>query len=180
MNPDVLEHLGCIGDGIYQSNLEIVKISRKEINFIKEVAKKNPRKRARICAHKSNEQSLHEMMIAICSDSYIHPHRHLGKSESFHVVEGEVDVVVMTDDGDIKEIVELGDPSSGRNFYYRLSNADFHTLIIWTDMLVVHEVTNGPFLPEETELAPFAPSETNHSEALQYIHGLKNQVYGNT
>ena len=178
MNNKILNHLTEIGEGIYQSNLEIVKISEHDINFIKEVAKTTPRKRARICAHQSNQHALHEMMIAICADSYIHPHRHIGKSESFHVIEGEVDVVVMSDNGGIKEVVELGDSKSNRNFYYRLSNAYFHTLIIKSDLLVVHEVTNGPFLPTETELASFAPQESESEAANEYMSSLMKQVYG--
>jgi len=170
--------LSCIGEGIYQSDQDIVKLSLDEINFIKEMARDNPRKRARICAHQSGDDTLHEMMIAICLDSYIHPHRHLGKSESFHIIEGKVDVVVLADNGKIMEIVELGDQSTGMNFYYRLSNANYHTLLIHSDMLVVHEVTNGPFLKEQTELAPFAPTEEDSIGVLKYIENLKNESCG--
>ena len=159
-----MSHLNCIGEGIYQSEERIVKLSNEDIRFIKNAAHNTPRKRARICTHQSNENDLHEMIIAICSDSYIHPHRHIGKSESFHIIEGRVDVVVFSDDGKIMEIVELGDQSTGSNFYYRLSNSYYHTLLIYSDMLVVHEVTNGPFSREETELAPFAPSEDDPIE----------------
>lgn len=183
MNEMTLEtpsHLRCIGDGIYQSKLEIVKVSKSDIDFIKNAAQNVQRKRARICAHLSNEQPLHEMMIALCSDSYIHPHRHIGKSESFHIVEGIVDVVVMNDDGSIKEVVELGDQSTERNFYYRLSNSYFHTLIIHSAILVVHEVTNGPFLQEQTEMAPFAPNESETSDAARYIEQLKKKLYGDS
>lgn len=165
-----------IGDGIFQSDQDIVKFSMQEVDFVKDAAKRCSRRRARICAHQSNENSLHEMMIAICSDSYIHPHRHIGKSESFHIIEGKVDVVVLNDDGGIMEIVKLGDQSTGRNFYYRLSNAHYHTLLIHSDMLVVHEVTNGPFSREQTELAPFAPPEEEPVMAMKYIEKLKKQA----
>ena len=178
MNASSKNNLSCIGEGIYQSNLGIVKISPEDIEFIKQIANVVARRRARICAHQSNDQPLHEMMIAICSDSYIHPHRHLGKSESFHIVEGQVDVIVLDDEGGIREVVQLGDPLSGKNFYYRLSNAYYHTLIIHSDVLVVHEVTNGPFVAEETQLAPFAPDETNAEASKNYMQQLKKQVYG--
>ena len=76
------------------------------------------------------------MLIAISSDSYIHPHRHVGKSESFHIVEGEVDVAVFDEAGDVVDVIELGAMGSGRNFYYRLSESAFHTLLIRTEFLV--------------------------------------------
>ena len=147
----------------------IVKVGREELAFLKRQALENQRKRARICAHQTNEDSLHEMVIAISAASYIHPHKHLGKSESFHIIEGEVDVVMFDDQGAIVDIIELGDAASQRNFYYRLSESAFHTLLIRTDFLVVHEVTNGPFLRDKTVLATFAPPEERVADAKAYV-----------
>jgi cupin fold WbuC family metalloprotein len=154
----------------------IVKIGAEEIAFLKKCAKGNKRHRARICAHRSEEDTLHEMLIAISANSYIHPHKHLGKSESFHIVDGIVDVVVFDDLGEIVEIIELGDARSGRNFYYRLSESAFHTLLIRTNFLVVHEVTNGPFSREKTVLADFAPSEERVVEAVAYIRKVAERA----
>ena len=150
--------------------------SEGEIAFLKRQAQMSPRKRARICAHKSNSDPLHEMLIAISSDSYIHPHRHINKSESFHILDGEVDVVVFDNDGNIEDVIQLGAKGSGRNFYYRLSESAFHTLLIRPDVLVVHEVTNGPFATDGTVLAPFAPKE-DQAEAVQtYMQDLSHRV----
>jgi cupin fold WbuC family metalloprotein len=77
----------------------IVKVGQEELAFLKQQAAGNLRKRARICAHKTNDDALHEMLIAISAKSYIHPHKHLGKSESFHIIDGLVDVVVFDDQG---------------------------------------------------------------------------------
>lgn len=158
-----------VNDEVFIAMDSIVKIGQDELAFLKQQAAFNERMRARICAHKTNEDALHEMLIAISAKSYIHPHKHLRKSESFHIVDGIVDVVVFDDLGEIVEIIELGDARSGRNFYYRLSESAFHTLLIRTDFLVVHEVTNGPFLREETVLADFAPPEEQVAEAEAYI-----------
>ena len=127
------------------------------------------RKRARVCAHKSNDDPLHEMLIAISAQSYIHPHQHRAKSESFHVVEGAVDVVVFDAAGTVTDVIELGDPTTGRPFFYRLAPGAFHALVIKTEFLVVHEVTNGPFSPEETVLAPWAPPEDRTTETVAYM-----------
>lgn len=162
-------NLKKINDEVFVAEDAIVKVGGEELAFLKAQARGNGRKRARICAHKSNDDTLHEMLIAISSDSYIHPHKHLGKSESFHIVEGIVDVVVFDDHGEIAEIIGLGDAASGRNFFYRLSDSAFHTLLIRTDYLVVHEVTNGPFMRDRTVLADFAPMESEKSEAAQYM-----------
>jgi cupin fold WbuC family metalloprotein len=158
-----------LNEEVFISADSIVKIGGEEIAFLKKCARSNKRQRARLCAHKTDEDALHEMLIAISAKSYIHPHKHLGKSESFHIVDGIVDVVVFDDLGEIVQIIELGDARSGRHFYYRLSESTFHTLLIRTEFLIVHEVTNGPFLREKTVLADFAPREEEVAEAGAYI-----------
>ena len=169
-------NLRKVNDGVFVSQDLIVTIGPAEIAFVKAQAAANGRKRARICAHKSNDDTLHEMVIAISAQSYIHPHKHLGKSESFHIVEGAVDVVVFDDGGAVADIIELGDPTTGRFFFCRLAPGAFHTLLIKTDFLVVHEVTNGPFSGEETVLAPWAPPEDQFAETRKYIRHVAQLV----
>ena len=137
------------------------RIGPAEIAFLKNQAATSNRRRARICAHPSNENPLHEMVIVAASDSYIHPHRHHGKSESFHIIEGEVDIVMFDDNGEVTDIVELGDIFSKKPFFYRLSDERFHTLCIHSEFLVFQEVTNGPFVPDATVFAKFAPDESD-------------------
>lgn len=162
-------NLQKINDEVFIAQDAIVKIGGRELAFLKDQARINQRKRARICAHKSNDDTLHEMLIAISAGSYIHPHKHPDKSESFHIIDGIVDVVVFDDQGGIIEVLKLGDTRSGRNFYYRLSQSTFHTLLIRSDFLIVHEVTNGPFSRDKTLLADFAPAENQKTEAAEYM-----------
>lgn len=170
-------NLQKVNDEVFVALDPIVKWGGEEIAFLKRTALASPRKRARICAHKTNEDALHEMIIAISAASYIHPHRHIGKSESFHIVEGEVDVAVFDDAGKVVDVIELGAVGSGRRqFYYRLSESAFHTLLIRSDCLVVHEVTNGPFARDRTVLAPFAPSEERQEAARDYMRRVAEQV----
>lgn len=164
------------GDGIFFTREPIVCLGDEALLFLKQQAKASNRKRARICAHRSGKDALHEMLIAISADSYIHPHRHIDKSESFHIVEGFVDVVIFDDAGAVTDIVSLGALGSGRNFYYRLSESRFHTLLIHSEQLVVHEVTNGPFIKNQTELAPFAPREEDREAGLKYMKYLAREV----
>lgn len=168
-----------LGPGVYASTKAITCWGEDEISFIKKVALETPRLRARICAHLTGEDLLHEMLIAISCKSYIHPHRHVIKSESFHVVEGIVDIIVLDEWGEISEIVELGPPGSGRPFYYRMSESKFHTLRIHSNILVVHEVTNGPLEANGTVMAEFAPNEANKTEVAIYekLLSKKIQIY---
>ena len=154
----------------------IAAVGPAEIDMLKAAVKASPKRRARINAHPDGEDALHEMIIAIDASSYIRPHKHPSKSEAFHIVEGEVDIVVFNDDGGIDRIVELGAPGSRRPFYYRMSNAFFHTLIIRSDLLVVHEITNGPFRPSATVFADFAPDDREADQAEAYQAELVRRV----
>jgi cupin fold WbuC family metalloprotein len=158
-----------INDEVFVAEDAIVKLGPSEIAFVKQQAAANQRQRARICAHKTNDDALHEMVIGISAKSYIHPHRHLDKSESFHIVEGVVDVVVFDDAGAVIDIIELGDMTTGRLFFYRLDQSAFHTLLLKTEFLVVHEVTNGPFARDKTVLASWAPPEDQPEQAAAYM-----------
>jgi cupin fold WbuC family metalloprotein len=157
-----------INDEVFVASGPIVRLGSDDIDFLKRQACLSPRGRARICAH-HDDDAIHEMIIAISSSSYIRPHRHLGKSESFHIVDGSADIVMFDDDGEIIDVIELGDRNSRRSFYYRLSEGTFHMPLSRADMLVIHEVTNGPFDRDRTIYAPFAPAEDQVGQAQKYM-----------
>ncbi|HEX5126618.1 MAG TPA: WbuC family cupin fold metalloprotein [Rhodocyclaceae bacterium] len=137
----------------------IASIGAAEIELLKDALARSTKGRVRVNLHPDAADTLHEMFIVLSRDSYIRPHRHAGKSEAFHVVYGEVDVVIFEDDGSLREVVKLGEGMPDRAFYYRMSQPFFHTLNIRSELLVVHEITNGPFVQGGTEFAAFAPEE---------------------
>jgi cupin fold WbuC family metalloprotein len=151
-------------------------IGQNELNTLKAAAKASVKRRARINAHPDAEDALHEMIIAIDPASYIRPHKHPGKSEAFHIIEGEVDIIVFSDEGAIERIVLLGPPGSRRAFYYRMSAPFFHTLIIRSEILIVHEITNGPFRPQTAVFADFAPDECELEKVAAYRADLRRRV----
>ena len=162
-----------INGEVFMAVDRIVRLGPEHVSFLKVQAAGSLRGRARICAHRHSGDSLHEMLIAVAADSYIRPHKHPNKIESFHIIDGSVDVVVLDDRGAIVELVELGDASSGKAFFYRMADGLYHTLLIHSAFLVMHEVTNGPFVADETVLAPFAPPEGQRIDALAYVTELR-------
>ncbi len=165
-----------INQEVFVAKESIVSFGNEESEFVKNAAIKSGRRRARICAHQANDDLLHEMLIAITPGSYIHPHRHLQKSESFHIVEGIVDIIVFNENGDITNLIELGQHGSERSFFYRMSESLFHTLHIKSEILVMHEVTNGPFQDSMSILAAFAPHESDLSAVKSYLEVLFQQI----
>jgi cupin fold WbuC family metalloprotein len=144
------------------ANEPIVQVSRADVEFLKAGAAQNERKRIRLCAHPGMEDRLHEMLIVHTKEAYVRPHKHLNKTESVHIIEGLVDVIIFDEAGNISEVISMGDYASGHRFYYRMSGPYYHTLLIRSDVLVFHEITNGPFERAETIFAPWAPVETDH------------------
>lgn len=147
-------------------------LDRGDIDGLKSMAVKNSRKKVRLCAHPNVEDHLHEMFIVHTKDTYIRPHKHLNKSESLHVIEGTVDFVTFDDVGNIVGLNQLGDYSSGRSFYHRAAEPRYHTLVITSDMLIFHEVTNGPLNRADTVRAPWAPEEEDFSAVSEYMENL--------
>ncbi len=154
----------------------IAAIGAAEIEVLKLALANSPKGRVRINAHLNEDDRLHEMFIAFRPDSYIQPHMHPSKTESFHLVHGAVDIVVFENDGLVRQVIPLGAGDPTRAFYYRMSKPFFHTLLIRSDLLVIHEITNGPFEPSETVYASFAPPASDAAAAAAYQATLIKKV----
>ena len=154
----------------------IVTVDAKVLDQLKRDALKNPRKRIRLCAHRTTDDRLHEMIIVHTKETYVRPHRHTGKSESFHVIDGVVDVVVFDDEGGIADVIQMGPFGSGRTFFYRIADPLYHTLLIRSDVLVFHETTTGPFRREDTSFAPWAPEESDAAAVAAFTKSVNERA----
>ena len=119
---------------------------------------------------------LHEMLIVHRRDAYVRPHTHLGKAESMHVIQGEADLVLFDEVGSVTGVIAMGEFSGGRAFYYRMSDAIFHALIIRSEWLVFHEVTLGPLRREESVFAPWAPEEDDPTAVQRFLASVEAQL----
>ena len=73
-------------DEVLYSTENIVKVDALDINELKQKARLNHRKRIRLCAHKSVDENIHEMLIVHEKSCYVRPHKHINKVESFHII----------------------------------------------------------------------------------------------
>ena len=172
-----MENLIKTTPDVYLARNPIVSIGQKEIDFLRGELVGNAKGRVRINLHPDNADTLHEMFIAIRQDSYIRPHKHPSKSEAFHIVYGEVDIIIFEDDGSIQQVIPLAAGPSINAFYYRMSKPFFHTLLIKSEILVVHEITNGPLINNATIYAGFAPAEdAGWSDIGSWLEKLSDRV----
>lgn len=154
----------------------IVQIGGADLATLKAEAAQNPRRRKRICAHPDSNDRLHEMLIVHERGCYVRPHKHLGKCESLHVIEGTAEAVFFHDDGSVREVVALGEYRSGDRFFYRVGEPVYHTLLITSPVFVFHETTSGPFRREDTAFAPWAPAEDQPEAVAAFTRQLNAAV----
>ena len=151
----------------------VVTLTGENVSALKNEAALAPLKRARLCLHASADSLVHEMIIAFQSDSYIPPHRHFDKSESFHLVEGELSVALMDDSGDVTKWVHFGQGQPGTVAFYRINQPLWHTVIVRSEFAVIHEVTNGPFRKEEGGIPDWAPDPSDSDAVQTYMQQLR-------
>lgn len=155
-----------IGEDVFACMPGTPRFGRGDLQFLKARAASSRRGRARICAHANPADAVQEMLIVISEGSYLQPHRHLRKCESFHVVEGAADVALFDEGGNLAQVIALGESACGGDFFCRIPAGSFHTLLLRTPLFVMHEVTSGPFIAGDADMAAFAPAE-QHGDAVR-------------
>jgi cupin fold WbuC family metalloprotein len=129
------------------------------IERLKKTALSHPLHRSRLCLHHSDDDHVHEMIIALARDCVFQPHRHLSKSESYHMIDGRMALLTFTDDGMPSYAILFTPPGGGGAVCFRLSKSVYHTVLPLDEVVIFQEVTAGPFKKGEAMLAPWAPTD---------------------
>lgn len=157
------------------SSDEVVSVGPAIVASVKSRARSAPRGRFRLCLHHSTDDRVQEMLIACPRGTYFRPHRHPeGRSESIHVVEGEMSVLLLDDDGCVQQRVALSAPgTSDRDgaFLYRLSARRWHIPVFHSEFVVYHEVYAGP-LDVAAEPHPLSPDGADPDQSASYLARL--------
>ena len=136
-------------------------IDNSMIDALKKRAAHSPLRRARYCLHPDPSHPLNVMVIALCRDTYLRPHRFRpDKSKVYHLIEGDMDVVFFDNEGDIIKRIEMGERHTKKTFLCRWAEQIWHTPFPRTDTVVYEEITQGPFVKElDAEYALWSPAE---------------------
>lgn len=135
------------------------RVTPRAIAELKRQADTSEKQRSRLNLHSSVDDVIQEMIIVFSSACRMPPHKNLLRSESVHVIEGNLDLLVFDQEGGLTELLTLAPYSSGKTFMYRMQDDLWHTLVPRSPHVVVHEIIRGPFRPENTINAPWAPVE---------------------
>ncbi len=166
-----------LAEEVYSADVPVVNVGQSEIDFLKNNVYQTQRKRIRICTHKNTEDKLHEMFVCYVKETYVRPNKHIKKDESLHIIQGVADFIFFDDKGNVTDVVPLGDYKSGRQFYCRIPESVYHTFVIKSDIILIHESIAGPFRREATIFAPWAPEE-NTPGVAKFMDDLAKQVAG--
>ena len=170
-----------MSNAIYNKK-NILEVSSSIINDLKNKALKSSSKRYRLCMHHSNNDPTHEMLIVFYKAGFMPPHRHpLGKSESYHVVQGSMTVYFFDNNGKVKKCIDLEEShdKNDKPFLYRLSSNEWHMPVPTSEWLVYHETFTGPFDKDyDVEFPDWAPKEENDLEIKFFMDSCK-KYYNN-
>ena len=134
------------------------------------------RGRARLCTHKQEDDRLHEMFISFVGGNYVRPAKHVGKDELLHLIDGWGEYYFFDENGEVIEVIPLGDYASDRQFYCRIPAMRSHAIVIQSNRLVFHEATLGPFDRGDTIRLPWSPAEDDASAITRWLSRLRSQA----
>ena len=149
-----------------------MKLNKEFFNSLLLEAENSERKRAHYNLHKTFDEAVQRICIALKKGTYVRPHHHLQKNkwELIMVLQGALNLVIFDDTGVISEKLLLT-PGSSISAMELPANL-WHTVYPETDETVIIEIKEGPYTPtEESDFAQWAPRERtqNVTDFLAWI-----------
>lgn len=123
-------------------------IDQELINNLYIAANKSDRKRSHHLLHKSHQDKVQRLLIAMIQGSYVEPHYHElpHQWELFQVLEGLVRVTLYHHDGVVKNKFDVGDSSYIK--LIELQPNEIHSVECLSEQALLLEVKEGPFDPD--------------------------------
>ena len=123
----------------------------------------------RLCLHESPGALLHDMIVVQHAGQYFRPHKHLEKGESYHMIEGEMGVVIFDDEGKAVDSCRM---DTSNITVYGVGTDMYHMNFPLTEVAVYHESRAGPFTLGDSVFAPWGPDGDDEAEANRFVAEL--------
>ena len=147
-----------------------IKVDATLVSELKEAAIALGNKNVRLCLHENPDAAFHEMINLEHRGGYYRPHKHTGKGESYHIIEGRMGAFIFDETG---QVVDANVLDARQNFLYRVGVDTFHAVMPLSDVLIYHESKPGPFLREgDSIFPPWAPDGNDPAEVAAYTRTL--------
>lgn len=137
------------------------------------------RQRSHVNVHTSYNDKVQRLAIALIHGTYIPPHMHEmpHQWEFFHVIDGEVKLIIFDGDGCISNIVLLG--AAHQNFAVQIAPGTFHTLVSLSEKAFIFEWKEGPFDPIYAKVLPDWSVSEEGADVKNYVRFLESATIGN-
>jgi cupin fold WbuC family metalloprotein len=155
---------------------QIILVDDLTIRKLKHAVLRDPLRRARLCLHRSTSDAVQEMIVVMHKDTYVRPHRHIGRTESVHIMEGRGTVIFFNASGKPVRSITLTTDGNKGVFVYRLSYPRWHMFVPLTEFVVVHEVISGPHLKSGSESAAWSPDEHDIQGISDFKAGIQRFI----
>ena len=152
----------------------MIKINSQLIDSVIDQARTSPRLRMNYNFHPELSDPVQRLLNALEPWTYIRPHKHTTKEESFVLLRGTILAVTFNDDGTIRDHAVLSQATG--IFGLEFEENTFHMLTSLETGSAVFEIKEGPFVPHtEGSSAPWAPKEGT-PEAKRFLSKIFNEL----
>ncbi|MDP6781858.1 MAG: WbuC family cupin fold metalloprotein [Alphaproteobacteria bacterium] len=123
----------------------------------------------RLCLHEGPDALLHDMIVVQYAGQCFRSHKHLEKGESYHMIEGEMGVVIFDDEGKVVDACRM---DTSNTMVYGVGTGMYHTNFPLTDVVVYHESRPGPLSPGDSVFAPWGPDGEEEDATREFVAEL--------
>lgn len=131
-------------------------------------AKENPRLRMNYNFHATMDAPIHRLLNALEPGTYLPPHRHVDKEETYLVLRGSLMAFFYDEAGNITERACLN-PLEGK-YGLEIPPCTWHSIVVLESGTVIFEIKKGPYQPLPLEdLAPWAPASSDEEGVKAFM-----------
>jgi len=110
------------------------------------VAGRTQSRRARICVHESESSPIQEMFVLLMRETFKGTYRYKSASSKY-LIRGEMSVQFLSDDGMLADRFSMSSICP----FLHIGKMVWHTPIITSDYVLLHEIHEGPWTPDFME-----------------------------
>lgn len=143
-------------------------ITEELLDVVTSQAKENPRLRMNYNFHATMDAPIHRLLNALEPGTYLPPHRHRDKEETYLVLRGSLLAFFYDEAGNVTEKVLLN-PLEGK-YGLEIPPCTWHSIVALESGTVIFEIKKGPYSPLSPEdLASWAPAASDEQGAKAFM-----------
>jgi len=146
--------------------------SNQMLGDLSRSAAQSERKRCNLNIHQQLEDEVQRLFLAFEPDTYVRPHRHpqAHKWELFILLNGDIDLLIFSDDGKLQQRLNLSDNNLRA---VEIPPNTWHSYISNVSGSLAMEIKQGAYIPQSPQdFAAWAPDEKD-ALAKEYLSKMR-------